>query len=136
MAAATKIFITLIAGAVTMGLLLGIYYLLIPSFSKNLDAPKYLDVTIHLQNNCTVTDAAFIVDAPALRRTSKFHNGVAVMQLPETAKVKLSVSPAFPDFIYDSIAETVAPEMVLVADCSVSPRLKSIFGAMQDKFGG
>ena len=136
MAAATKIFITLIAGAVTMGLLLGIYYLLIPSFSKNLDAPKYLDVTIHLQNNCTVTDAAFIVDAPALRRTSKFHNGVAVMRLPETAKVKLSVSPAFPDFIYDSIAETVAPEMVLVADCSVSPRLKSIFGAMQDKFGG
>ena len=136
MAAATKIFITLIAGAVTMGLLLGIYYLLIPSFSKNLDAPKYLDVTIHLQNNCTVTDAAFIVDAPALRRTSKFHNGVAVMRLPETAKVKLSVSPAFPDFIYDSIAETVAPELVLVADCSVSPRLKSIFGAMQDKFGG
>ena len=136
MAAATKIFITLIAGAVTMGLLLGIYYLLIPSFSKNLDAPKYLDVTIHLQNKCTVTDAAFIVDAPALRRTSKFHNGVAVMQLPETAKVKLSVSPAFPDFIYDSIAETVAPEMVLVADCSISPRLKSIFGAMQDKFGG
>jgi hypothetical protein len=136
MAAATKIFITLIAGAVTMGLLLGIYYLLIPSFSKNLDAPKYLDVTIHLQNKCTVTDAVFIVDAPALRRTSKFHNGVAVMRLPETAKVKLSVSPAFPDFIYDSIAETVAPEMVLVADCSVSPRLKSIFGAMQDKFGG
>ena len=136
MGAATKIFITLIAGAVTMGLLLGLYYLLIPSFSENLDAPKYLDVTIHLQNKCTVTDAVFIVDAPALRRTSKFHNGVAVMRLPETAKVKLSVSPAFPDFIYDSIAETVAPEMVLVADCSVSPRLKSIFGAMQDKFGG
>ena len=136
MAAATKIFITLIAGAVTMGLLLGIYYLLIPSFSENLDAPKYLDVSIRLQNECTVTDAAFIADAPALGRTSKFHNGVAVMRLPKTAKVKLSVSPAFPNFIYDSIAETVAPEMVLVADCSVSPRLKSIFGAMQDKFGG
>ena len=50
MGAATKIFITLIAGAVTMGLLLGIYYLLIPSFSENLDTPKYLDVTIRLQN--------------------------------------------------------------------------------------
>jgi hypothetical protein len=119
-----------------MGLLLGLYYLLIPSFSENLDAPKYLDVTIRLQNDCTVTDAAFIAEAPALRRTSKFYNGVAVMRLPETAKVKLSVSPAFPDFIYDGIPETVAPEMVLVADCSVSPRLKSIFGAMQDKFGG
>ena len=53
MGAATKIFITLIAGAITMGLLLGIYYLLIPSFSENLDAPKYLDVTIRLQNECT-----------------------------------------------------------------------------------
>lgn len=136
MGAAMKIFITLIAGAVTMGLLLGVYYLLIPSFSENLDAPKYLDVTIRLQNECTVTDAAFIAESPALRRTSKFYNGVAVMRLPETAKVKLSVSPAFPDFIYDGIPETVAPEMVLVADCSVSPRLKSIFGAMQDKFGG
>ena len=135
MSAATKIFITLIAGTVTMGGLLGIYYLLIPSFSENLDAPKYLDVTIHLQNECTVTDAAFIADAPALRRTSKFYNGVAKMRLPETAKVKLSVSSAFPNFIYDGMPETVAPEMVLVADCSVSPRLKSIFGAMRDKFG-
>jgi len=118
-----------------MGLMLGIYYLLVPNFSKNIDAPKYLDITIRLQNECSIINDAFIAEAPEQRRTSKFHNGVAKMRLPETAKVKLSVNPIFPDFVYDGVPETVTPEMVLVADCSVSPRLKSIFGAMREKFG-
>ena len=135
MSAATKIFITLVAGAATMGLMLSIYYLLIPSFSDNLDAPEYLDVTIRLQNECSVIDDAFVVEAPEQRRTRKFYNGVAIMHLPETAKVKLSVSPLFPDFVYDGVPKTVTPDMLLVADCSVSPRLKSIFGAMKDRFG-
>jgi hypothetical protein len=82
-----------------------------------------------------VTDQAFIVEAPKLRKSSKFYNGVAVMRLPETAKVKLSVAPAFPNFTYDGVPETVTPDMVLVADCAVSPRLKSIFGAMKNRFG-
>ena len=57
------------------------------------------------------------------------------MRLPENAKVKLAVSPEFPDFKYDDMPEIVSPNMVLVADCGVSPRLKSIFGAMKDQFG-
>jgi len=135
MGAATKIFITLVAGAATMVLMLSIYYLLITSFGENLDAPKYLDVTIRLQNECSIIDDAFIAEAPEQRQTRKFHNGVAKMRLPEAAKVKLSVSPLFPDFVYDGVPETVTPEMLLIADCSVSPRLKSIFGAMRDRFG-
>ena len=135
MVSATRVFLTLFATASTVGLMLLIYNLLFPRFDKNLDATKYLDVTIRLQNECSVIDDTFIAEVTTQRRTSRFYNGVAMMRLPETAKVKLSVNPVFPDFKYDGIPESVASDMVLVADCSVSPRLKSIFGAMNDKFG-
>ena len=115
--------------------MLSIYYVLIPSFSKNLEPVKIVDIEIRLDNQCSVTDATFIVEAPQQRKRSKFSKGVAVMRLPENAKVKLAVSPEFPDFTYDGMPELVSPNMVLVADCGVSPRLKSIFGAMKDQFG-
>ena len=115
--------------------MLGIYYVLIPSFSENLEPVKIIDVEIRLNNQCSVTDSTFIVEAPQQRKRSKFFKGVAMMRLPENAKVKLAVSPEFPDFTYDGMPELVSPNMVLVADCGVSPRLKSIFGAMKDQFG-
>ena len=135
MGAVTKVSIALVGCAATVGLMLGIYYLLVPSFSKNIDSPKYLDITIRLQNECSIIDEAFIAEAPEQHQTSKFYNGVAKMRLPETATVKLSVNPVFPDFVYDGVPETVTPKMVLVADCSISPRLRSIFGAMRERFG-
>ena len=134
MSVAWKIFITLICGVATMSLLLGIYYLNIPNVRENIGAPKQIDVRIRLQNKCSIIDEAFIVEAPEQRRTSQFQNGVALLRLPQHAKVKLSISPAFPDFIYDGVLETVAPNMVLIADCSVSPRLKSIFSSMKERF--
>ena len=132
---ATKIFLTIFFGALTLALMLGMYYVLIPSFSENLKPVKIIDVEIRLNNQCSVTDATFIVEAPQQRKRSKFFKGVAMMRLPENAKVKLAVSPEFPDFTYDGMPELVSPNMVLVADCGVSPRLKSIFGAMKDQFG-
>ena len=135
MGTATKILIAIFGGVFTLALMLGIYYVLIPSFSENLEPLEMIDVEIHLKNECSVMDAAFIVEAPQQRKRSKFFNGVAVMRLPEHATVKLSVSPAFPDFTYDGVPELVSPNMVLIADCGVSPRLKSIFGAMKDQFG-
>ena len=132
---AIKIFLVVFGGALTLALMLGIYYVLIPSFSENLEPVKIIDVEIRLDNQCSVTDATFIVEAPQQRKRSKFFKGVAMMRLPENAKVKLAVSSEFPDFTYDGMPELVSPNMVLVADCGVSPRLKSIFGAMKDQFG-
>ena len=130
-----KIFLAVFGGVLALALMLGIYYLLIPSFRENLEPVKIIDVEIRLNNQCSVTDATFIVEAPQQRKRSKFFKGVAVMRLPENAKIKLAVSPEFPDFTYDGMPELVSPNMVLVADCAVSPRLKSIFGAMKDQFG-
>ena len=135
MGTATKILIAVFGGASTLVMMLGIYYVLTPSFSENLEPVKIINVEIRLKNECSVTDATFIVEAPQQSKRSKFFNGVAVMRLPENAKVKLTVNPAFPDFIYDGVPELVSPNMVLAADCGVSPRLKSIFGAMKDQFG-
>ena len=132
---AIKIFLAVCGGVLTLALMLSIYYLLIPSFSENLEPVKIVDVEIRLDNQCSVTDATFIVEAPKQRKRSRFFKGLAVMRLPENAKVKLAVSPEFPDFTYDGMPELVSPNMVLVADCGVSPRLKSIFGAMKDQFG-
>ena len=130
-----KIFLAVFGGVLTLALMLGIYYVLIPRFSENLEPVKIIEVEIRLNNQCSVTDATFIVEAPQQRKRSKFFKGVAVISLPENAKVKLAVSPEFPDFTYDSMPELVSPNMVLVADCGVSPRLKSIFGAMKNQFG-
>ena len=135
MGTATKILVAIFGGVFTLALMLGIYYVLTPSFSENLEPVKIIDVEIRLKNECSVTDATFIVEAPQQRKRSKFFNGVAVMRLPENAKIKLAVSPEFPNFTYDGMPELVSPNMVLVADCGVSPRLKSIFGAMRDQFG-
>ena len=135
MGTATKILLAIFGGVFTLSLMLGIYYVLIPSFSENLEPVKIIDVEIHLKNECSVIDTTFIVEAPKQRKRSRFFNGVAVMRLPENAQVKLAVSPEFPDFTYDGMPEIVSQNMVLVADCGVSPRLKSIFGAMKDQFG-
>ena len=132
---AIKIFLAVFGGGLALALMLGLYYFLIPSFSKNLEPVKIIDVEVRLNNQCSVTDATFIVEAPQQRKRSKFSKGVAMMRLPENAKVKLSVSPEFPDFTYDGTPKLVSPNMVLVADCGVSPQLKSIFGAMRDQFG-
>ena len=132
---AIKLFLAVFGGVLTLLLMLGLYYVLIPSFSENLEPVKIIDVEIRLNNQCSVTDSTFIVEAPQQRKRSKFFKGVAMMRLPENAKVKLAVSPEFPDFKYDGMPELVSPNMLLVADCGVSPRLKSIFGAMKDQFG-
>ena len=132
---AIKIFLAVFGGVLTLALMLSIYYVLIPSFSENLEPVKIVNVEIRLDNQCSVKDSTFIVEAPQQRKRGKFFKGVAVMRLPENAKVKLAVSPEFPDFTYDGMPELVSPNMVLVADCGVSPRLKSIFGAMKDQFG-
>ena len=130
-----KIFLGLLAGLITLIAIMGLYYTFVPSFNDNLHKPKYMSVRIKLKNECTVGDDTFIVESPTHNRTSKFYNGVAKMRLPTNAKVKLSVSPEYPNFEYDSIPESITTDMILVADCSVSPRLKSIFGAMQERFG-
>ena len=105
-----------------------------PSFSKQFEPPKIIQVKAYLDNRCSVTNDVFVAEAPEQGRTAKFYDGVAIMRLPEDAKIQLAISKAFPDFKYDDVPQDVAGEVVLVADCSASPRIKSIFDAMNEQF--
>ena len=67
---AIKILIAVFVGVLTLALMLGIYYVLIPSFSENLEPVKIIDVEIRLKNQCSVTDATFIIEAPQQRNVA------------------------------------------------------------------
>ena len=129
-----KIFVSLVGiGLVITGMFTLLWFFM-PSFSKQFEPPKIIQVKAFLDNRCSVTNDAFVAEAPEQGRTAKFYDGVAIMRLPEDAKIQLAISKAFPDFKYDDVQQDVAGEVVLVADCSASPRIKSIFDAMNEQF--
>ena len=105
-----------------------------PSFSTQFEPPKIIQVKAYLDNRCSVTNDVFVAEAPKQGRTATFYDGAAIMRQPEDDTIQLAISKTFPDFKYDDVSQDVAAEVVLVADCSASPRIKSIFDAMNEQF--
>ena len=110
------------------------FWLLMPGFSNDFEPPKIIKVKATLENRCTVIDETFVAEEPEQGRRAPFRDGVAIMRLPEGAKIQLAVSSAYPAFRYDDVPQPVAPNVTLIADCSVSPRLRSIFESMKETF--
>ncbi|MDA8653840.1 hypothetical protein N9M50_01760 [Alphaproteobacteria bacterium] len=96
--------------------------------------PKRIAVTVKLENLCEVSDNAFVVREPKSKAMSYFKNGVAYMNLYSDRKIMLEVSPKYPGFEYSILLVPVAPEVTLVADCSVSPRQGRIINLMREQF--
>jgi hypothetical protein len=115
----------------------GVFALLwfaMPGFQRGFEPAKIIQVKAYLDNRCPLADEAFLAFAPQQNRTARFYDKVAVMRLPEDATIQLTLSNAYPDFQYDDVPQDVAAEVVLTADCSVSPRLRSIFDSMNQQF--
>ena len=112
----------------------GLFWFFMPGFSNDFEPPKIIMVKAKLENRCTVIDETFVAEAPEQGRRAPFRDGVAIMRLPEGAKIQLAVSSAYPAFRYDDVPQPVAPNVKLIADCDVSPRLRSIFGSMKETF--
>ena len=129
-----KVILSLVGVGLAIVGLFGLLWVFMPGFSKQFEPPKIIQVKAYLDNRCSVINDAFVAEAPEQGRTAPFRDGVAIMRLPENAKIKLSVSRAYPAFIYEDVPQDVAPSVTLIADCSVSPRLRSIFGSMKDSF--
>ena len=129
-----KIFASLVSIGLVIAGIFTLLWFFMPSFSAVFEPPKIIQVKAFLDNRCSVTNDVFVAEAPEQGRTAKFYDGVAIMRLPEDAKIQLAISKAFPNFKYDDVPQDVASELVLVADCSASPRIKSIFGAMNEQF--
>jgi len=129
-----KIFVSLTSIGLIIAGIFSLLWFFMPSFSTQFEPPKIIQVRAYLDNGCSVTNDVFVAEAPKQGRTAKFRNGVAIMWLPKNAKIQLAISKDFPGFKYDDVLQDVAGEVVLVADCSTSPRIKSIFEAMNEQF--
>ena len=90
---AIKIFLAVFGGVLTLALMLSIYYVLIPSFSENLEPVKFVDVEIRLDNQCSVTDAPLLLSTT--QPNGQIPQGCSGDAFTENAKVKLAVSPEF-----------------------------------------
>ena len=129
-----KLALTLTGICLMIAGLSGLFWFFMPDFSKNFDPPKIIMVKATLENRCSVIDETFVAEAPEQGRRAPFRDGVAIMRLPEGAKIQLAVSSAYPAFRYDDVPQPVTPNVMLIADCDVSPRLRSIFGSMKETF--
>ena len=129
-----KLILTLAGIVFFVASLFGLLWFFMPGFSSQFDPPKIIMVKATLENRCAVIDETFVAEAPDQGRRVPFRDGVAIMRLPEGSKIQLAVSRAFPAFRYDDTPQAVAPNITLVADCNVSPRLRTIFGSLKEKF--
>jgi hypothetical protein len=115
----------------------GVFALLwfaMPGFQRGFEPAKIIQVKAYLNNQCPLADEAFLAFAPKQNRTARFYDKIAVMRLPEDATIQLTLSKSYPDFRYDDVPQDVKAEVVLTADCSLSPRLRSVFDSMNQQF--
>ena len=86
-----KIFASLILVGLSIAGIFALLWFVMPRFSTQFDPPKIIQVKAYLDNRCTVTTDAFVAEAPEQGRTAKFRDGVAIMRLPENAKIRLCI---------------------------------------------
>ena len=75
-----------------------------------------------------------MVKAVPSGKTAKFINKKTEMFLKKSSKVHLVVSDEYPGFHFTSIPVDVTYNTILVADCSNSDRLDSIFESLKNQF--
>jgi hypothetical protein len=80
-------------------------------------APKPIQSTIRLNNQCGLIDEAFVATSTDGRR-AEFSNGVAVLRTMSNERVFLSSSPKYPAFGFESPPTAVKENMTLTAQCS------------------
>lgn len=80
-------------------------------------APKPIQSTIRLNNQCGMIDQAFVAMSTDGRR-AEFSNGVAILRTMTNERVFLSSSPQYPAFGFESPPTAVKENMTLTAQCS------------------
>lgn len=81
------------------------------------NAPKPIQSTIRLNNQCGLIDDAFVATSTDGRR-AEFSNGVAILRTMTNERVFLSSSPKYPAFGFESPPVQVKENMTLTAQCS------------------
>ena len=109
-------------------------YLFWPTLSQEFEKKESIFVKIKLENRCSFDDDVFIVIHKDSGRTVAFNNGVANITVQEGSNLTLALSPLYPDFRYDGVPQPAEPKMLMIADCSASPRMQMIMDSMKESF--
>ena len=107
---------------------------LFPKVFKEFQGEEVIRVRITLQNECTITDDAFVVLDESTKIKTPFYGKVAVLRTERNAPLRLWMSPNFPQFRYDGEIQRAEEEMVMISDCDRNPRMNSIMKSMREAF--
>ena len=107
---------------------------LFPKVFKEFQGEEVIRVRITLQNECTITDDAFVVLDESTKIKTPFYGKVAVLRTERNAPLRLWMSPNFPQFRYDGEIQRAEEEMVMISDCNRNPRMNSIMKSMREAF--
>ena len=109
-------------------------FILVKLLELEKEKNEIIKVQITLDNKCELFDRVFMVKAIPSGKTAKFLNRKAEMFLTRSSKVQLFVSDEYPGFHFSSIPVNVSYNTKLIADCSNSDRLDSIFESLKNQF--
>ena len=107
---------------------------LFPKVFKEFQGEEVIRVRITLQNECTITDDAFVVLDESTKIKTPFYGKVAVLRTERNAPLRLWMSPNSPQFRYDGEIQRAEEEMVMISDCNRNPRMNSIMKSMREAF--
>ena len=107
---------------------------LFPKVFKEFQGEEVIRVRITLQNECTITDDAFVVLDESTKIKTPFYGKVAVLRTEKNAPLRLWMSPNFPQFRYDGEIQRAEEEMVMSSDCNRNQRMNSIMKSMREAF--
>lgn len=91
---------------------------------------------IFLQNDCGITDDAFMVLVPATGKRSAFANRKATLIVTAGEPLQLITSPAYPKIRYDGTSTPAARQTVLNVQCDPANFENSINSPLRNQFGG
>ncbi len=95
---------------------------------------EVIKVQITLINKCELYDDAFMVRSIPSNKVAVFTDKKTEMFLKRSSKIKLEVNKKYPGFHFTSIPVKVNYNTNLIADCSNSDRLDSIFDSLNNQF--
>ncbi len=106
----------------------------IPNFQNLFKEVKMVNITVKLDNKCSLDDDSFVLAVPGTDIIVPFRNKIARLRLKSDRKLQLRANPKYPAIRYDGMFVDVKENVILEADCTTSPRLKGIFKSMKDQF--
>ena len=107
---------------------------LFPKVFKEFQDEEVIRVRITLENECTITDDAFVVLDESTKIKTPFYGKVAILRTERNAPLRLWMSSKFPQFRYDGEIQRAEEDMIMISDCNRNPRMDSIMKSMRDAF--